>query len=181
MTDLDELPFAAPDSQPNLGAAPPRKCRHTVWERIVATDASGEPTILPKPGPWRCANCGKLKDEAAVRRGRSSLRAGKDAERAIAKAYPGGRRTGQYGGPDDVVVGDLFVVQSKAGAAWFAERYWNELAKLPRTGGRIPTLVVSDRPGPGHKTRRLVIRLMSDDVDLHGVSAPQEPTQETPA
>ena len=100
------------------------------------------------------------------RRGRSSLRAGKDAERAIAKEY-GGRRTGQYGGPDDVVVGDLFVVQSKAGG-WFSERVWNELAKLPRSGGRIPTLIVSDRPGPGYRTRRYVVRMMDDDVQLHG-------------
>ena len=45
---------------------------------------------------------------------------------------------------------------------------WAELAKLPRTGGRIPTLIVSDRPGPGHRTRRYVVRLMDDDVALHG-------------
>jgi hypothetical protein len=124
---------------------------------------------------YRCA-CGKLRDDAAVKRGRTSLRAGKDAERAIAKAY-GGTRTGMYGGPDDVLVGELFVVQSKAGG-WFSTRYWNELAKLPRTGGRIPTLIVSDRPGTGHPVRRLVIRMMSDDVDLHGQSAPAEPTDE---
>lgn len=105
--------------------------------------------------------------EARQRRGRTSLRAGKDAERAIAKRYPGARRTGMYGGPDDVLVGDLFIVQSKAGG-WFSVRYWNELAKLPRTGGRIPTLIVSERPGPGKPTRRLVIRLLEDDVALHG-------------
>lgn len=112
------------------------------------------------------AGCGHLYDEAKARRGRTSLRAGKDAERRIAKAY-GGRRTGQFGGPDDVLVGDLFVVQSKAGG-WFSERYWNELAKLPRTAGRIPTLIVSERPKPGVHARRLVIRMFSDDVDLHG-------------
>lgn len=117
---------------------------------------------------YHCA-CGKPRDEVAIRRGRTSLRAGKDAERAIAKAY-GGIRTGQAGGPDDVLVGELFIIQSKAGG-WFSERYWLELMKLPRTGGRIPTLIVSDRPGPGHRTRRLVIRLMEDDVDLHGRTA----------
>jgi hypothetical protein len=103
------------------------------------------------------------------RRGRSSLRAGKDAERAIAKSY-GGTRTGQYGGPDDVVVGDLFVIQSKVRGA-FPSWMWDELAKLPRAGGRIPTLIVSDRPGPGHRTRRLVVRLLEDDVALHGEKA----------
>jgi hypothetical protein len=72
------------------------------------------------------------------------------------------------GGPDDVVIGDMFIVQSKASPAWFSERVWAELQKLPRTGGRIPTLIISDRPGSGHPTRRYVIREMSDDLDLHG-------------
>ena len=119
----------------------------------------------------RCLRCHHPINPAAVRRGRTSLRAGKDAERAIAKAYGAviadTRRTGQYGGPDDVLIGDLFIVQSKAGG-WFSERVWTELQKLSRTGGRIPTLIVSDRPGPGHPTRRYVIREMRDDIDLHG-------------
>lgn len=145
----------------------PRKCRRHRWalfhvEGVVLMDGVYEGRSFP-----RCERCGKFQDAAASRRGRSSLRAGKDAERAIAKAYPGGRRTGQFGGPDDVTVGELFVVQSKAGG-WFSERVWAELVKLPRTGGRIPTLVVSDRPGPGHRTRRYVVRSLDDDVALHG-------------
>ena len=88
---------------------------------------------------------------------------------AIARAY-GRTRTGQYGGPDNVTVRDLFVIQSKAGG-WFSERVWAELVKLPRSGGRIPTLVVSDRPGPGHPTRRYVVRMLADDLDLHGPDA----------
>ena len=118
--------------------------------------------------PIRCVDCrlNRADFEARQKRGRSSLRAGKDAERAIAKSY-GGTRTGQFGGPDDVVVGELFIVQSKAGRGWFREAVWAELAKL--TGSqRIPTLVISDRPGPGHKTRRYVIRTLEDDVALHG-------------
>jgi hypothetical protein len=117
---------------------------------------------------WKCDGCGLTRAdfEARQRRGRSSLRAGKDAERAIAKSY-GGRRTGQYGGPDDVVVGELFVVQSKAGRGWFREAVWDELRKLSGSQ-RIPTLIVSDRPGPGRKTRRYVIRTLEDDIALHG-------------
>ena len=116
----------------------------------------------------QCLICEQPRNPAASRRGKSALRAGKDAERAIAKAYPNARRTGQFGGPDDVVIGELFIVQSKAGS-WFSERVWAELAKLPRAGGRIPTLIVSDRPGPGpQRTRRYVVRMMDDDVALHG-------------
>jgi hypothetical protein len=124
------------------------------------------PTLIGPDGITRgpCA-CGQPFDPGAARRSRTSRRAGKDAERHIAKAY-GGTRTGQYGGPDDVLAG-RFVIQSKAGG-WFSERYWNELVKLPRTGGRVPTLIVADRPRPGVHARRMVIRMMSDDVDLHG-------------
>ena len=153
MTLPDDL-FPEPDG-PRPGAAPARKCqRHDWWHH-------------PPENVVVCHRCGKLRDPIASRRAHSSIRAGKDAERAIAKAYPGGIRTGHFGGPDDVLVGDLFIVQSKAGG-WFSERVWAELAKLPRTGGRIPTLIVSDRPGPGHRTRRYVVRTIDDDIDLHG-------------
>lgn len=151
--DLDEaLAGSAAEAVSSVSTAKPRRHRHVYDLNTIDHGAA--------------CRCGAIQDPAASRRGKSSLRAGKDAERAIAKAY-GGSRTGQYGGPDDVVVGDLFVIQSKAGG-WFTERYWSELAKLPRVGGRIPTLVVSDRPGPGRKTRRMVIRMLEDDVALHG-------------
>lgn len=147
MTDLPSSPRCRHDYQPI-----------TTWDGITPTAVT----------TWVCARCGRERDEERARRGRHSLRAGKDAERAIARAY-GGTRTGQAGGPDDVLVGDLFVVQSKARAgAAFPGWMWDELAKLPRAGGRIPTLIVSDRPGPGHRTRRLVVRMMDDDVALHG-------------
>ena len=73
--------------------------------------------------------------EARQRRGRTSLRAGKDGERAIAKAY-GGTRVGQYGGASDVEVGELFSVQSKVG--WFSNRFWDELrsCRAPADGSR---------------------------------------------
>ena len=160
---MDDLPFANPDAAPANPAAPtPRKPRHR--HRWLAGWPAGRGDLTV------CVVCETVQNLEASRRGRTSLRAGKDAERAIAKAY-GGTRTGQYGGPDDVVVGDLFVVQSKAGG-WFSERMWAELAKLPRTGGRVPTLIVSDRPGPGKgRTRRLVIRTLDDDVALHGERA----------
>ena len=157
---LDALPFHHADEPPATptGAQGKRCSRHS-WVRELHVDSGWT-------GREVCFRCGAVRDETRARRGRTSLRAGKDAERAIAKAY-GGRRTGQYGGPDDVVVGDLFVVQSKVG--WFSERMWAELEKLPRTGGRIPTLIVSERHGhQGKVTRRLVIREYDDDVALHG-------------
>lgn len=158
MTTLDDLPFHdGQESPPTANGAKGRTCRRHRWVWFTSELAEGE----------SCWGCGKVRDATASRRGRASLRAGKDAERAIAREY-GGRRTGQYGGPDDVVVGDLFVIQSKAGRTWYRQAVVDELDKLPRTGGRIPTLVISDRPGPGHRTRRYVVRLIEDDVALHG-------------
>lgn len=152
MTD-DLLPMHYPDESQAVanGAKGAKPCRRHDWYANA------------------CRRCGVMENPVTVRRGRTSLRAGKDAERHIARAY-GGTRTGQYGGPDDVTVGELFVIQSKAGAR-FPGWMWDELAKLPRSGGRIPTLIVSDRPGPGHRTRRLVVRMLSDDLDLHGPGA----------
>ena len=161
MTTLDDLPFHDGHESPPTtnGAKGKPRCRRHSWGVVIAPDLS---TLS------QCLRCDTVRNPAASRRGRTSLRAGKDAERAIAKAY-GGTRTGQFGGPDDVLT-SLFIVQSKAGG-WFSERVWAELAKLPRSGGRIPTLVVSDRPGPGHPTRRYVVRMLSDDLDLHGPDA----------
>lgn len=156
MTDNSQLATLARSRRP-------KKHAHHFIETVWGGVGPGPFTVPPK----RCDICGlpEFEYEARVRRGRTSLRAGKDGERAIAKAY-GGRRVGQYGGASDVEVGELFSVQSKVG--WFSNRFWDELAKLPRTGGRIPTLIVSDRPGPGRRTRRLVIRTLEDDIALHG-------------
>lgn len=172
MRDLDSLPFSQGDAEPTVNVTTKRRHRHVWYACHVANskpfyyhDAQDDGQIFCHDG-YACTICGAVKDEVRSRRGRTSLRAGKDAERAIAKSY-GGRRTGHFGGPDDVVVGELFTIQSKAGG-WFSERVWAELVKLPRAGGRIPTLIVSDRPGPGHRTRRYVIRLMADDLALHG-------------
>ena len=154
-----------------------RKKAHAHWWIWVQTTSQlgslGEVTEEHE----ECDLCHLSKEvyEARVKRGRTSLRAGKDGERAIAKAY-GGERVGQYGGASDVVVGDVLCIQSKVGVSWFPERLWKELQKLPRTGGRIPTLIVSDRPGPGHRTRRLSIRLTEDDVGLLGHEA-QDPSK----
>jgi hypothetical protein len=177
---IDDLPFHDGHESPATanGATGARPCRRHQWAHVTFT-----PELAGPAQTWdQCNRCSVVRDADASRRGRTSLRAGKDAERAIVHRYAGitcakcgepfpSRRTGQYLGPDDAIVGgELFVVQSKAGG-WFSERVWAELAKLPRSGGRIPTLVVSDRPGPGHRTRRYVVRTLDDDLDLHGPGA----------
>ena len=107
-------------------------------------------------------------DPVRSRRGRSNRRRGNDWERALATEL-GGRRIGQYGEPADVLT-PLLAIQAKCGRA-FSERYWRWLSAIPRTGGRIPVLVVGDAPGPGHRRRAIVIMELGDWRDLHGDDA----------
>jgi hypothetical protein len=43
-----------------------------------------------------------------------------------------------------------------------------ELDRLPRAGGRLPALVVTDSPGPGTRRRSIVVLALEDFVELHG-------------
>lgn len=114
----------------------------------------------------RCLHCGREQDEVRSARGKSNARTGKDYERQLAQRL-GGRKVGHFGGPEDVTT-SLFNVQSKVRKAWPAWM-WTELAKLPRTGGRIPVLVVAEgKPLPGTKRRALVVVQLEDWVSLHG-------------
>jgi hypothetical protein len=74
----------------------------------------GRPVYQPHPGrphhfgiisfeddqPVYTCPCGKRRDEAAVRRGRSAARLGKDQERAFEKEH-GPRKIGEFGDPVD--------------------------------------------------------------------------------
>jgi len=97
MTD-DDLFVPLTPSNP---AATPRKCRRHEWVR---------PAWQPEEA-W-CARCGKLRDEASVRRGKSSRRLGSDQERRIERVY-GPTKIGERGDPVDHL-GAVWKWQSKA-------------------------------------------------------------------
>ena len=167
----DELPFDYGDTEPSLTVElTPRKHRHQ-W-RFAGSSATEA----------FCVVCGKPKDEALTRRAKSAIRNGKDAERQIARDT-GGKRVGHYGGEVDVIspTPRRFVIQSKRVTApslarseaaarrpHFPEWMWDELRKLPVTGGDVPALVVSDKPGPGRPRRALVVVDYRDYVELYG-------------
>jgi hypothetical protein len=112
-----------------------------------------------------CAYCPAVKDEARSRAGRNSRARGNRRELEVARAL-GGEKVGQFGGPEDVRL-PLLNIQSKVRRAF---PYWmtDELAKLPRTVGRLPALVVTDSPGPGTRRRSIVVLALEDFVELHG-------------
>jgi hypothetical protein len=118
-------------------------------------------------GDSQCGRCLKVIPAALSKRGRNARLRGNVRELELAHTL-GGEKVGHHGGPEDVRIG-LFNVQSKvrAGVA-FPGWQWDELAKLPRTGGRVPALIVTDSPGPGTRRRAIVVVTLDDWRSLHG-------------
>lgn len=114
-----------------------------------------------------CKACGKLRDETQSRRGRSARARGNTAEREWCRRL-GLEHVGKFGsaadGQNALFVGQAKSRQTGAFPGWMAE----ELAKLPRIGGRIPILGVLESPGTGHTPRRLIVIEERDWIALHG-------------
>ena len=89
-----------------------------------------------------------------ARKGRLNRARGISFEREIAKAI-NGRRTGMYGGKDDVASDDI-VAQTKCGKM-FPERLWDWLSSVPAKADQTRALVVGDAPGAGTKRRVLIV------------------------
>jgi hypothetical protein len=171
---VTDLPFSYPETTPpNLGAAPPKRCRrHSGLNVHFSTDGDERQFWHVQQADglrWCeegriCTRCWKRLDPAASRRGRLNRQRGNAIEREIGKRL-GLRRVGQYGGPDDLT-GELFAAQVKSGGA-FSERLWSWLKAVPVNAGQTPLLVVTDAPGPGHRRRAVVILDIDDWADLH--------------
>ncbi len=154
----DDLPFGVPLTDANPAAPAPRKCTHPRQYR----------TFDPVGDVWRCLRCGHDFDPVRIKRGRAARTRGNRYELQVARGHADGVKVGHHGGPADVLIGDMFVMQTKRFAAgrfpgWMSD----ELAKLPRTGGRIPVLVVGESAGRGVKGRALAIVDYADWLDLH--------------
>jgi hypothetical protein len=158
----DDLPFSYGDPEPVVSTRTPKRHRHrwAVFQRFLDGDVWHEDVKA-------CPQCGALQNAALSRRSKNNRSRGNAQEREWAKRL-GLRRTGQYGGPDDATNG-LFVGQAKSMAtARFPGWMSDELAKLPRTDGRVPILGILETPGPGRRPRRLVVVEESDWIALHG-------------
>lgn len=96
---------------------------------------------------------GVMKDLAI--QGRRNRQRGNAFEREVAKKH-GGRRTGMYGGPDDVTIDGFYKIQTKVGTM-FSEKYWRWLKAIKVTADQVAYLVIGDAPGPGTPRRTVVI------------------------
>lgn len=153
MTDLFD-----PLTPPNLGAAPSRGCRRHEWARV---------SLVEDDTPF-CMRCGKVRDEALSRRGRTNRSRGNSIEREVGKQL-GLKRVGHFGGATDLgVSADPFAVSVKSGSGYFSERYWDQLKRQPVAAGQTALLVVTDAPGAGHRRRAVVVLDLNDWLALHG-------------
>jgi hypothetical protein len=137
----------------------------------------GRPRYVPHPNRphrydlndgtgWRCA-CGKLRDDAAVKRGRNNRSRGGRAELTAARIV-NGRKVGPLALPWDVEM---------AGYARLQVRKYQRpesLAKISAELDRIGLSPSGEMPGyiwiePGRGGRRLIVFRLPDFADRHGV------------
>ncbi len=115
---------------------------------------------------------GKFKDiaideanAARAGRGKRARQRGNAFEREVASRL-NGKRTGMYGGKDDVQAG-AFVIQCKVGLS-YPERLDKWLRELNPKADQLGVLVVGDSPGAGKRRRALAIIDFEDFVQWFG-------------
>lgn len=115
---------------------------------------------------------GKMKDLAIdaanadrASRGKRARQRGNAFEREVASRL-NGKRTGMYGGKDDVQAG-AFVIQCKVGLS-YPERLDKWLRELNPKADQLGVLVVGDSPGAGKRRRALAIIDFEDFVQWFG-------------
>ena len=166
MNEYDDLPFDPDDSAEHrvvVVEREPRKCKRHEWQL-------GEWQTLPGPDAIRfreasCVRCGKLKDEARSRRGRTSRNRGNAYERNVA-ARLGVKRVGQYGGQEDVA-GDWIAVQVKVGG-YYPLTIDRWLRAIPARADRLRAVVIGDAPGSAGKRRELIVLDFGDFISFYG-------------
>ena len=178
---LDELDlFPEPDDRE------PRKCYRHQWGaayteveyqadqygyvdlhdgRSIAVGLGHSLTVpVPVPGEFACSRCGKVRNEAVAKRNKRNRQRGGAFERTVAKKL-GGRKTGPLGGRDDVMVGELFAIQTKRAQRFALTEARVYLADLRRTYPTRTPLVVHALPG---ERGGVVILDLESWVELHG-------------
>ncbi len=96
-----------------------------------------------------------IEEKNLARMGRRNRQRGNAFERETAKKH-GGRRTGMYGGPDDVTVDGKYKIQTIVGLM-FREKYWRWLKAIIVDADQVAYLVIGDAPGPGTPRRTVVV------------------------
>ena len=153
MTEPNDLEWSQPVDDPTR---PERPHRRHVW--ITISDTVTDQTIT------RCS-CGRIKDEAASRRGRTNRQRGNREELTVARKI-GGRKMGPLGLPWDVEMPGYARLQVKKLASAPSLRFVAaELARIG-SGAEMPGFVWIE---PGRGGEALIVFRLADFAERHGV------------
>lgn len=157
--DLDRaLAAHPPEPEAAISTATPRRCRRHEWALALGGGVDDYEVA--------CSRCGRPKDVARSRRGRSSRRLGGDQERRAERRY-GWTKIGERGEKTDLR-GRLFKVQQKSTRRAPPALVRDAFAGLDATrDGRVPLLLLTF-VRPGVPAQDYVVVRGSDWLELHG-------------
>ena len=159
MSDLDSLPWYPDDERMPNGAKGRKPCKRHQW----TVDGLSEITFDGTP---ICARCGKQRDDSS-RRGRTARKRGISDELEVARIL-GGRKVGPMGWPWDVEVEGYLRAQSKKLARWPSlSQVIAWLDAIPASP-ELRAVTLADAPGPGRRTRRLIVLDLDEFARWHG-------------
>uniref|UniRef100_A0A6M3LQJ2 Uncharacterized protein n=1 Tax=viral metagenome TaxID=1070528 RepID=A0A6M3LQJ2_9ZZZZ len=158
-TEFPDDLFDAPDG-PRPGAAPPKKCGRHDWITYLGI---GD----------KCARCGKVRDWTASRRSRNNRKRGNGDELEVARIL-GGVRVGQLALPWDVVVPGYLRAQSKKLDRWPSLGKVIEWLDAIPDGPELRAVTLADTPGPGGRTRRLIVMDLHEYARWYGNGTPDD-------
>jgi hypothetical protein len=175
---VTDLPFSLPDPDPTRPERPPAKCRRHRWIAYAGSIdfVTGAEVPASVPIDVFCRRCGKALDPDGAKRGRNNRKRGVSDELVVARIL-GGRKVGPLGLPWDVVVdgpgGTYLRAQCKKVSRWpsIAEVIaW--LDAIP-AGPELRAVTLADAPGPGGRTRRLIVLDLAEFARWHGKGEPE--------
>ena len=153
---MTDLPFTAPAPDPTRPERKPARCRRHVW-MPTATDCYRE---------W-CDRCHRWRDETASKRGRNNRRRGTSDELAVARLL-GGEKVGPLGLPWDVTVPGYLRAQCKRLDKWPSLNEVTRWLDAIPAGPELRAVTLADTPGPGGRTRRLIVMDAAEFAAWHG-------------
>jgi hypothetical protein len=155
---VTDLPFTLPDPDPTRPERKPAKCRRHQWCAYLGNDLEAHEV---------CYRCNTRRDLVLSKRGRNNRKRGTSDELAVARIL-GGSKVGPLGLPWDVVMDGYLRVQCKRLDKWpslNAVVAW--LDAIP-AGPELRAVTLADTPGPGGRTRRLIVLDLEEYARWHG-------------
>jgi hypothetical protein len=111
-----------------------------------------------------CA-CGKVRDDAAIRRARLNGKRGRAIQRKRIEGLGGKNLSGNNENLDGISA--MFAFESKS-TRRFPGSWWGYLKGIPHHAGQTQVLIVTEAPGSGRKARSIVVIDYDDWRALHG-------------